>query len=328
MSREWYPESVFLTKVPEHHGFDVRPFDESKNKHSDIKRIVSDKKKLFYDNRQAYGHLLTLWLDVILKELSLTEEKFTILFLQKSTARHQIIENTSGLTEYLEKRFTDLGHEVEYIDSDCVIVDNLIFTLPEHNNSISSISRVITFLSHGLDYSSAPHKKIYLSRGKTTTFNGNPYVSIPRNFSGDPVEIDDLRKNNQYKFSNRIDDEKTVEDYFISLGFTVIYPEDIQSFEEQLKLIASCKTVASITSSSLTTCFVMAPNTSVVELSTPLENGSPISIDNSGFDVHNHYKMFSDVGGKNYLSIPHNRIALDLINSIESNPTVKSFLLS
>lgn len=328
MPREWYPESVLLARNTEGPGFAIKPLDESKNEDSNIERIVSDKKKLFFDNSDPYGHILTLWLDMVLKELSLTEEKFVILFALESGSYHLVVENNSGLTDYLAKRFIDLGHEVEYLNSDIAIVNNLVFNVPQQTSTIPSVSRVINFLSRGLDYSDVPTKKIYLSRGKTTTYNGNTNMPMPQNFAENSLDIDEYRKNNQYKFSNRIDDEKLVEDYFIDLGFTIVYAEDIKSFEEQLQLIASCKIVASVTSSSLTTCFVMAPNTSVVELSTPLENGSPISIDNPGFDVHHHYKLFSDVGRKNYLSIPHNRIASDLISSIENNPAVKSFLLS
>jgi hypothetical protein len=328
MSREWYPESVLLSRNTNGPGFVVRPIEESKNKNSNITRILSNKKKLFFDNSEPYGHLLTLWLNMILKELSLTEEKYVILFSLKSDSYHLVVENNSSLTDYLEKRFINLGHEVEYLNSDMAIVDNLIFNIPDQISSIPSVSRVIDFLSSELDYSSVPTKKIYLSRGKTTTYNGNANMPMPQSLPEKTIDIDEYRKNNQYKFSNRIDNEKLVEDYFIGLGFTVVYAEDINSFDEQLQLIASCKTVASITSSSLTTCFVMAPNTSVVELATPLENGSPISIDNTGFDVHHHYKVFSDVGRKNYLSIPHNRIASDLIASIENNPALKGFLLS
>lgn len=322
MSREWYPESVLLTRLPDRPGFAIKPLDESGDQDPNIERIVSNKKKLFFDNSEPYGHILTLWLDTMLEELSLTEEKYVILFALESGSYHLIVENTSSLTDYLAKRFIDLGHEVEYLNSNTAIVNNLVFNVPDQTNSIESVSRVINFLSYGLDYSIAPTKKIYLSRGKTTTYNGNTNMPIPHDFAENSFDINEYRKSNQYKFSNRIDDEKPVEDYFIGLGFTIIYPEDIKSFDDQLQLIASCKTVASITSSSLTTCFVMAPNTSVVELSTPLEDH------NFNFSVHHHYKLFSDVGRKNYLSIPHNRIATDLIHSIENNPGVKSFLLS
>jgi hypothetical protein len=322
MSREWYPESVLLTRAPEHHGFAIRPFNETKNEDFNIKRMVSDKKKLFFDNSEPYGHILTIWLDVILEELSSTEDKFVILFPLKSVSHHQSIENTGSLTNYLEKRFISLGHEVEYLDSDSIVVNNLVFYVPGQVNSVESVSRTISFLSDGLDRPAAPTKKIYLSRGKTTTHNGNVYVPIPKDSSEEEFDIVNYRKNNQYKFSNRIDNEKLVEDYFIKLGFAVVYPEDMGSFDEQLLLFASCKIVVSLTSSSLTTCFVMAPNTCVVELSTPLEDGAGVP------HVHTHYKMFSDVGSKNYLSIPHSRRAFDLIESIENSPAVKSFLLS
>jgi len=327
MSREVYTESVFLTRNTDGPGFVVKPINGSDKEDSTVERIVSNKKKLFFDNSEPYGHILTICLDMILKELSLTEEKFVILFALESGSYHLVVENNNSVTDYLAKRFIDLGHEVEYLNSDVAIVNNLVFNRPQQITSIPSVSRVINFLSHGLDYSTPPVKKIYLSRGKTTTYNGNTNMPMPSGFAENLLNMDEYRKNNQYKFSNRIDNEKLVEDYFIGLGFTIIYAEDINSFDEQLQLIASCKTVVSITSSSLTTCFVMAPNTSVVELSTPLENSSPISIDNTGFDVHTHYKIFSDTGRKNYLSIPHSRGALDLISSIENNPAVKSFLL-
>ena len=62
MSREWYPKSVLLSRRPERPGFSAKPIDETKNTNSDIQRILSNKKKLFFDNSEPYGHLLTLWL--------------------------------------------------------------------------------------------------------------------------------------------------------------------------------------------------------------------------------------------------------------------------
>jgi hypothetical protein len=180
---------------------------------------------------------------------------------------------------------------------------------------------VSSFLSDGLDYSKEPTEKIYLSRGKTTTFNGNVNVRLDGDFQGAYEYASQIREENKYKFSNRIDDESLVEEYFKTLGFRVIYPEDIKSYKDQLQLIASAKILASITSSSLLASLVMAKGSSIVELSTPLNDGQQES-------VHTHYKLLSNTNSKMYLSISNSRVASELIDSIEKNSSVKTFLLS
>jgi hypothetical protein len=314
----WYADTKLLKRdLGNVNRFTVKNPPNTEKELKRFKSLISDKRKVIFDNTDSYGHILIFWIDVAIKEMSLSKEKLVFVFTQGADHQERVREGGKSLTEYLVKRFTDLGHEVEFIDTDNIVLNNFIVYRIWHHIAPENGARVGKFLSSTLDYSEPPSKKIYLSRGKTTTYIGNKYLNIPGE-ALTPSGMKDYRDTNKYKFSDRLNNENQVEDYFKSLGFEIVYPEDIESFADQLQLIASAKAVASVTSSSLIASVVMAPNTSIVELSTPLEDDR----------IHSHYKILSYVNNKNYLSISNSRVASEVINSIETNLAVKSFLLN
>jgi hypothetical protein len=315
----WHSETKLLRRNGNSSNrFRVEDFNTSKVGSNSVKFLVSNKRKIVFDNTDSYGHILMFWVDMAIKEMSLTKEKLVFVFAQSADHRERILEGSESLTKYLVKRFTDLGHEVEFIDDGGVVINNFVLYKMWHHITPDNGSKVGAFLSSGLDYSKLPSKKIYLSRGKTTTYIGNKHMTIPPSEAITSTGMGKYRNENKYKFTDRIDDEERVEAYFKSLGFEIVYPEDIESFADQLQLIASAKILASVTSSSLIASVVMAPNTCIVELSTPLDDNR----------IHSHYKVLSYVNSKNYLSISNYRVASELIESIEKNVAIKGFLLS
>jgi hypothetical protein len=294
-------------------------------------RFISDTKKIIFDNSAPYGHILTMWLYMLLSELSRIKEPVTIFFYLKPDTPHMRLEHSSNLTNYLYERFTQKGHKIEYLNVRDFYMNNFInITTPAHKHP-NQMQIVSEFLSEGLDYSEAPTKKLYISRGKTTTYNGNKQNPIPNQLQLQKDELEQIRDINTYTFSDRIDDEKTLEDYLKTLGFIIYYPEDNESYKDQLQLFASSKIVMSITSSSLSICSVMAPNTLMVEISTPLctevDSQGRLLKDSAVF--HDIYKNISTLKNRLYLAISNNdKEAAKVIESIESNLALKALLSS
>ena len=292
-----------------------------------IKSFTDDTRKIVFDNSAPYGHLTTSWVYVLLIELERLDGPATILFTERPDTRYMRVEHSSNLTEYLEERFTEKGHTVKYIDADEFYVSNFIsFTVPIRNNS-ANMGIVADFFSEGLDYSKPPTKKIYLSRAKTTTRKGNKKYRIRNAQELLKDELTSLRNNNIYQFSDRIDDEEALEEYLKTLGFTIFCAEDNDSYRDQLQLFASSKIVMSITSSGLSLCSVMSPNTLVVELVSPMDALGNRNQDAPTFqDI---YKNISTLKANLYLGISNRHgKAENIIRSIESNPALKTLLSS
>jgi hypothetical protein len=294
--------------------------------------------KILFDNSAPYGHILSSWLGNLLIDLDKhRDEKITIVMSKSPNKSELYLDHLSSLTEYLEKKFISMGYQVKYLDTDSFFyVENFIYYDTTSRNlefRHRDLKAVSDFLSSGIDYSVRPTEKVYLSRGKTTTYNGNTNVSINPAELKSKADVDNIRKDYKYKFTNRIDDEQAIEDYLYGLGFTIIYPEDFTSYEEQLLLISRARILMSLTSSSLSACLAMAPDSVVVEIATPQPT---ISIaDHKGnfvpetADYHPHYKNLSAVKNNIHISIANDaKSASKVIATIEASKALKDLLSS
>jgi hypothetical protein len=319
---------VKLLTKSHHEGFNVEDVD-----HIDPqkKSFIDDTRKIVIDNSAPYGHIITTWMYLLLKELETSRRPTTVLLYKSPDTRHMRLEHSSNVSEYLYERLTKKGYKVVYIDSKEFYINDFTTFLTPISIRPGRIEVVSDFLSEGLDYSKEPTEKIYLSRAKTTTFNGNQKIDIPEELVITEAEIKNIRNDNMYMFSDRIDDEKALEDYLKTLGFTIVYPEDIESYQDQLQLFASSKIVMSITSSALSLSLVMAPNTLLVELVTPMyvhpDRYGDLKRDQ--IEYHSHYRDMSTIRNKLYIGISNKyHSTSDVINSIESNASLKSLLSS
>lgn len=167
-----------------------------------------------------------------------------------------------------------------------------------HNNITKNI---LEYVKEYLDQSGIePNKKIYLSRSKV--------------FDHDLDTLLNGRDPNSVIFDNdkRIDDEMLIQKFFIDNDFEIVSPEELPSFEDQIKLISSTKVLASVTGAGLTNMVFMQPGQKVIELTTPLLSSGAISF-------HQHYWSLSYVSKHSYQSVPNNRKAKDVIVLLEKN---------
>jgi hypothetical protein len=288
-----------------------------------ILNFMSDDDKFFFDNRVPYFHMIIHWLRYAIAHIKLSRKKMTFIFALSPESPNQVMQRMSTITEHLVAKFKRMGHSVVFLDDSYAYVDNLVLYQETHHFDVGSTSEIAAFLSEDLEPFEAPGEKIYLSRGKTTTFNGNAFMSEISNIDPkDHEAIVSYRNENVYKFSDRVDDEKLLEDYFKTLDFRVVYPEDFPTYLDQLQTISSARILVSITSAGLVSSLVMQPGTVVVELSTPLQE------DSGTYRVHVHYRELSDVNRKTYISIPHGRVAKEIVDGIEKNLPLKEFLSS
>lgn len=332
------PETYLVANNPYFDGFQdaftvldpIQPQDMDPT----VKAFTDSSIKFLFDNSYVYGHVITGWMYMLLKEYEANKDAdFTVLLRHRPEEPDMVLNHMSTFTEYLHQRLLDKGIKVEYADTPKFYASNFIAMDKEGVNvRYSRLKNVADFFSEDLDYSTPPTRKIYLSRGKTTTYNGNQGVDMDANDIADDVDkIHEIRNTHIHKFSTRIDDEKALEDYMVTLGFEIIYPEDYSSYKDQLQLFASSKAVVSITSSGLSPCFVMAPNTSVFEIASPISvvMNPDATPDLEYLDFHDHYKVLASIRENFYSAITtRSKKTADVIATIENNPSVKAALLA
>jgi hypothetical protein len=118
----------------------------------------------------------------------------------------------------------------------------------------------------------------------------------------------------------RIDDDKTLQDFFVAAGFEVIYPENFKTFTDQINYFSECRVIAGISGSGLANNVFMKPGGSVIELlsifDVPTNEEYPI-------EIHSFYRIMASVMGHLYFSVSNlsgktlafekNKKALDII---------------
>jgi hypothetical protein len=121
----------------------------------------------------------------------------------------------------------------------------------------------------------------------------------------------------------RIDNDKTIQDFFLSAGFEVIYPENFKTFTDQINYFSECRIIAGISGSGLANNVFMKPGGSVIELlsifDVPTNEEYPI-------EIHNFYRIMANVMGHLYFSVSNlsgkaldfekNKKALDIIKAL------------
>jgi capsular polysaccharide biosynthesis protein len=104
----------------------------------------------------------------------------------------------------------------------------------------------------------------------------------------------------------RIDNEEAIENYFIEKGFEVVYPEEIATFEEELRLFNSCSTLAGLSGSGLTSLIFMKEGQEIIEIVSELMVGAEVTDEGNTvlrYGIHDHYKEFSIFKNHTYLSV-------------------------
>ena len=301
------------------------------------KYFTDSRHKVLIDNTAPYGHFITNWLYVLLTELekiSTTPEDTLVLIFKSPEDPGSQLNHMSTVTEYVHDRLIQRGYGVSYVDSQYLYVTNYHhFSTPLISPPTFIAPVVGRFLAEGVTTSSYG-RKIYLSRSKTTTSNGNKGVDfdsmVDRTVSM-KENLDRIRTEKQYQFSDRIDDEAKLESYLKTLGFEILTPEDFDSYQDQLNQIAEAKILASVTSSALHAGLVLSPTARVVEFSTNMYSQVDSLgnfIEESG-SIHSDYLLMAMTKNIPYTAIPNmSRKAQDIIDYIEANPDLKLLLAS
>ncbi len=97
----------------------------------------------------------------------------------------------------------------------------------------------------------------------------------------------------------RIDSSEKIASYFASIGFEVVYPEDFESFIDQINYFSECSVIAGLSGSGLSNCIFMKQGGTVIEVSSVFDVGNvsyPI-------EIHDFYRVMAMYRGHIYFSV-------------------------
>ena len=129
---------------------------------------------------------------------------------------------------------------------------------------------------------------------------------------------------------NRILNEKELEEYLSSCGFEIVYPEDFETFIDQINYFNEVHTVISLTSSGITNSIFMKPGGTLIELVTPLVMalGDPFGKEqiHGHESIHHIYHAMTYNKRHNYVGIPNfDRDVSTIKNTVSLNKNILSF---
>ena len=123
----------------------------------------------------------------------------------------------------------------------------------------------------------------------------------------------------------RVDDEALLENFFASLGFSVVYPEDFKTFQEQISFFDEVKTLVSLSGGGSLNTMLMRPGGNVLEITTNL-----VTPDSARRWVSTRHNFFTEASFQKdhfYMSVPNkNKSAKEVIDLITKNKAVMELL--
>lgn len=267
--------------------------------------LVSDEKKVFCFVDPSFYHNIHDDFYFIVK--AVTDLPGVKIYINTSIVKeHHAIDQSH--VRYVLDLLSEMGVEYETVDFRMyagMLVSNYyaIIQNPDIGNSANDIYDFVT--KDLVDTRNKPFRKVYLSRRAQGVRNGNP-TTISGNIT-----------------DNRIDNHDIIENFFRSIGFEIIQPEEaFSNLKDQIKFFNTVKVLVSATSSGLTNSIFMQPGQTVIEIKTPLAlefdhevfiaNGAPAIYEMDPYrprmlvhEVHHFYEIISLKKNHLHVSIPN-----------------------
>jgi capsular polysaccharide biosynthesis protein len=232
-----------------------------------VLNLVDEKKKAFILINCSFFTFLLQNLPKIFLFYSRIKHREIKLYIK--TLPETETKDWQGIKEFLLKYLNDLGVDFEFINDDlydATIINN--FCVLTNDFSPLGIMLLNSKTKKYIDsVKTEPFRKVFVARDK----------SLPQ----------------------RVDSDKEMQDFFINQGFEIIYPENFNSFIDQINYFNECRVIAGISGSALSNCVFMKPGGTVIELLSIFRpNG-----DNYPIETHHYYRIMANAMRHLYFSI-------------------------
>ena len=274
--------------------------------------FVSDEIKVFLT---VYNGMYHFWHDTIGPFLYQLEKTPDALFVFDTV---NLYEQDDKFIDFLSKILIDkkINHRFIKTSEDLNIVANNFYSQTGIDDESNAGNRVYDFVNESIKNKTVkPFRKVYASRA----IHGKRYYE------------DQMVDGPSFKNDNRIDDEKKLEDLFISLGFEVIIPErDFKTFQDQVNYFYEVETLVHLTGGGGTNSMFMQPGGNIIEIITSMVVQTTDSEEFQGKKnieeaLHHFYTALSFNKDHNYVGIANPTRSVDvLIEKIKTNKLLKS----
>lgn len=201
----------------------------------------------------------------------------------------------------------EINNQTKIIINNYVIFKNYLNLIGKYHR-VSNLKKIRDFYSSDLK----PFRKVYISRQKT------PHKPI---YFTTGTNIQDLINLNRFD-DERCENEENLENYLKTYGYEIIYPEDFENMEKQIKFFSEVKKLICLTHSGISNMIWLPDNSSVIEISVPLivnkEEIFETMWNHLAFCAQHHYTMIPSFSGT----------AEDIINKIENNLELKKYIFN
>lgn len=284
-----------------------------------VLNLVSDNKKLVTTMHISFYHFYMDFVGRIVDHLK--DDPDTELIIHNPMMNRQSIGGSYVYDAFIDTLIKKgIKYQVHNLNDYSVLNINNVYLLSNATTAKDYASAVFDFFADQVKNPGiTPHRDIFLSRKHM----GNRLY---------PNSPDWAWANHD----NRIDDHDNIENYFRSIGYEVIMPESLDSFENQLNTFYEARTIVSTTSSGLTNAVFMQPGQTVIELVTPLvihmSNHSNPDENNAEQwtiqeELHHFYAMIAFHKKHKFLMLGNkHRKSDDIIKQIEDDESLKQFI--
>ena len=288
--------------------------------HGDVKTLdlTSGKPKLLALLKSSYYHFFMDDVANIIEALQQYPDHELIIDISEIAILLNSQDKSKGFFFeflFLLKHY-DIKHKIVKItDYDVVYLDDFYIIRYSKISSENAAKVYEYFLPFVPDKSIKPYRNVYVSRKIQDDTIKYEVTSQDQNF---------------YYDGKRVDDEIALENLFKKLGFEIVYPELFEDLSEQINFFYSVKTLASLTSSGITSSVFMQPGGTVIEIVSPIV-AAPIAPDGTYREVemaiHNFYKDLAFLKNHVYVAIQNaNYKFKDIEKTILGNSSLKKFL--
>lgn len=243
------------------------------------------------------------WHESVGQMLDLVRRKGVSLVLLDNSARLGPAEEYyQFLIRLLDKNKIDY---LEIFLSDQSRVFNNIYVADISNVVVSNWSNQVYDFTKLVDHGSSK-KKVYLSR------------------AGRGVSFTNINPGLYFNHDVRIIDEPVLEEFLVSKGYEVVVPEELGSYEDQVKYFNTVGTMCSVSGSALANSIFMPPGGRVLEIVTslilPLNKDIEKRMDDGLESLQYYYDLISYEKGHIHIRIPNStRMSSDIIEVMEDS---------
>jgi capsular polysaccharide biosynthesis protein len=299
------------TRMPEIFELDQLPPELKNNTQY---QHISNNKKLILKLEESFFHCLVDAIPIITQTHKLYPNTEFIIYIPKTG----LITRPEQIIDFIKKVFTkqQINHTfIEYGDPHEALpilkINHFYYKEWHSDPTFYTVKEISNFLRAELTNPNVkPHRKIYLSRSKV---RNKPF---PKDADLTNIEF----KND----TQRVDNELKLENYFKAHGLEIIYPEDFETFQEQLDTMNETKLLVSLTSAGLVNAIMMQPGQTQIELQVELVTTGPEG--KLQQNLHMHYQEIAFAKKLISIALPNKRNANEIINYFENNAYLRKAL--